>query len=254
MAATTRAATAAAVRASVRAANAAFNATDFDEFIKYNTLAGLAASLPDVEGASVEDYREAFEARAGQHQEITEISDIEVDGDEAKVTAASAFSHEGSDPNTLLISASRNELILEDGVWKFNGEYEWISPRIPDGVTIARLTADEYAWEFAADDFKDGDIAIEVRNAGQEQHMVDIRRAPADLDLAAWAKGDAPAEDVQPVIATPPIEPGETRVLTVTGAFKPGRYFLTCFIKAPDAPPDTYHLNLGMYAEFSVEQ
>jgi hypothetical protein len=56
-----------------------------------------------------------------------------------------------------------------------------------------------------------------------------------------------------PVGSTLPFEPGESRVVVLSGALKPGRYVMSCFVADADAADVTLHLGRGTFGEFRVE-
>jgi hypothetical protein len=240
-----------ALETRIREGIEAANNGDFDTWYEGSTEAGLRRTFPNNEDFSTEGVREQFAAFSGTHSEIVAIRDIVVDGDRGEATVENAFSFEGSDPDVRIISASRGVYVKEDGEWKFD-DYQWVSPRMPEGITKVPVTAREFEYEFDASDFRDGKIAMELENAGEQPHQVDIRRIPEDLDLEGWVDGSEFSLSIVPIGGTPPVDPGTTRTIVFTAPLSTGRYVMACFTADAD-DPDLSHLDRGMYAEFTVE-
>jgi ketosteroid isomerase-like protein len=240
-----------AIEKNIRDSIAGLNAGDFDAWSAGATDAGLKSVFPFTDGTS-EGYRTAFEGLVGTHYDIVSITNIEVDGDRATATASSAFSFQGSDPDVHIVNASRNHYIRVDGKWLYDS-YDNASPAVPDGVSVVRVTADEFSWGFDADAMKRGDIALQVDNVGKQSHQIDLRRIPDDLDLPGWVSGAEFSLAEIPVGGTLPFEPGESRVVVFSAPLKPGRYVMSCFIADADATDGTLHIARGMYSEFRVE-
>ncbi len=200
-----------AIEMNVRDSIAGLNAGDFEAWSAGATDAGLKLIFPFSDGTR-EGYRTAFEGLEGTHYDIVSITDIEVDGNRATATASSAFSFQGSDPDVHIVNASRNHYIKIDGKWLYDS-YDNASPAVPDGVSVVRVTADEFSWAFDAEAMKRGDIALQVDNVGDQSHQIDLRRVPDDLDLPSWVIGAEFSLAEIPIGGTLPFEPGESRVV-----------------------------------------
>lgn len=239
-----------AVEQAIRDSIDAYNDGDFDRWADGATDAGLRAIFPFTDGSRA-SIRAAFESTRGTRYEIVSIVDIEVTGDRAAATTATAFSFEGSDPDVHIVNASRGHYVKVDGAWKFDS-YENASPGVPDGVAIVPVKADEFSWAFDAEAMKDGEIAMLVENVGEQPHQIDLRRIPDDLELEAWVRGETSVADV-PIGSTLQFEAGESRMVVFSAPLKPGRYVMACFVADAEATDGSLHIDRGMYSDFRVE-
>jgi hypothetical protein len=243
----------------------------------------------DAPDKSPEGLRAAFETfqeeRKDTRTEVVEVIDIETDGDKGSFVVTTTLSFPGNDPRSMMVSAERFDIVWVDERWKADMS-EYVSPEIPDGVTTIDLEAKEYEFSFDETKTASGRIAFVLENTGTQDHQVDIQRVPADLDLARWFRGEVEGESEAGIGGTVPIEPGVTRNIVFSGPLPAGRYVMMCFISEPaadtgegnatpapeptatgeetpeeepagtdgeDASEEVFHLEKGMWREFTVE-
>jgi ketosteroid isomerase-like protein len=248
----------ASIEAVIRENFTAVAAGDFDAIYEHSTEASLREAYPDAGERTREGYRAAFEAiaakRSGVRQPLHAVHGILTEGDRASAVVETWLEYEGSDPASQMIAAGRWRFAREDGRWKIDGGFDWVSPRVPEGAAVIEVEAAEFAWSLDRGAIADGNMALSVRNAGEQVHQLTLQRVPADLDIAGWIGGtvEAPRDGFSEVGASVPLEPGESREVTFTAPLAAGRYVMLCFIEdTADAVP-RLHAEKGMWAEFTV--
>jgi ketosteroid isomerase-like protein len=236
---------------------AAVEARDFDKVYDQSTSEALAENYPDVTDRSREGYRREFERiaadRGDTRQPFHDLYDITVEGDHGAATVETWLEYDGSDPASQMIAAGRWQFRNSGGEWKIDQGFAWTSPRIRDGVPVVDVDASEFAFALDAAQIRSGNIALRMRNAGEQVHQLTLQRVPADLSIEAWIRGfDEPSGEVSEIGGSVPLDPGESRNLTFTAPLAPGRYVMLCFITDTNDAVQSLHTEKGMWAEFVV--
>jgi len=226
------------VQATLEAVVDAWNAEDVDAVLVHFTNAGLlssfgastreeaAATLPEVMGATI----------------VLGELEINVDGDASTAEAKQWAIGATLDPRLL-------SLTKEGDAWLIDNE-EKFPAEIPEGTTSVDLKALEYEFTFDESAITSGNLAFAVENTGAEEHIVDLFRVPADMDIDQALRSDEEATGIESIGATPPIEPGGESTMVFTGPLPAGRYALLCFVEAADGEE---HALKGMWGDFTIE-
>jgi len=229
----------AAVEAQIRAITEAWNGKDVDGLLALVTDNFLAEEL---EGATREQARDQLPEFIGDPpEEIIEISDIEVTGDTA---AAIRDAKEGK-----LLTRSRGNFVREGDEWKLDSVDD-LAAEIPEGTTAVDLRTLEYKFNFDEAAITDGNIAFNVSNIGGEQHVIDLAKIPADLDIEQALRSEEEPPGIEEAGNIEPLEPGSETTMVFAEPLAPGRYAMICFVEAADGEP---HYLKGMWAEFTIE-
>ena len=236
-----------AVGETVRSAVASYNAKD---------VAGFLGALTDKAvqeqyGAPREQAAAAVSKSIGDPPiEVRRLSNTNVSG----TTATIDFEHTSGK----VVVVEQVAMVKDGDQWRIDG-FNNQPVQIPGGTKAIGVEASEFAFKLDGD-VKDGDIALAVRNVGQQEHELVLARIADSVPLEslvmeiAQAGNDAskaPAA-VQEIVAFGSYKPGESGNIVFAKALDPGRYGLFCFFPDVNDPEQTPHALKGMYAEFSV--
>ncbi|MBM3933170.1 MAG: hypothetical protein FJ319_02535 [SAR202 cluster bacterium] len=151
------------------------------------------------------------------------------------------------------VQLTRESLLLEDGVWKFNGSEDMPAP-VPAGVTPLNVEIGEFYFSFSDAGAQRGPVAFRARNPGLQPHELVLVKlsddAPALLELVQ-SDEEPPAEQVQFLGFTFAM-PGEEGSMVFLNSLEAARYGMVCFISDQNDPNGTPHALKGMIAEFEV--
>jgi hypothetical protein len=177
------------------------------------------------------------------------VSEIEVDGDEAKASGSFQSEAPGFDSTPVLV------LVKEDDAWKVNS-LEMGEAEEPEGATTVEMTLDEFSFEFDETDITSGStIFLEVENAGEQpHHVVFIKLEGVTFEEALAADGEI--EGVTDLGFAGNFAPGDSGSIAVNEPLQPGNYVFACFL--PDVSVENpeeqqLHVELGMFKEFTVQ-
>ncbi len=172
------------------------------------------------------------------------LDDVEIDGDNAKVSIGTDIGPFGVD-------------FIKDGEeWKADGLFV-PSDEVAEGTDVVDLDMKEFAFEFDADSeaLKSGDFAFHATNTGEQVHEVVLVQLPAEGTIEELLADDSFEPD--PIFVKFGYGPDEESDIALPEPLEAGRYALVCFL--PDtsegvSPEEaTPHAFLGMTAEFTVE-
>jgi hypothetical protein len=235
----------AAIETTARAANAARESNDCAAWKALMTDKGyqeITASIKDKSPAGI-----AAICKLAGTDDFKSVSDVVVDGDTARATETLARRYDEKDLPIYLLYAQRERFRRVDGVWKYDAAPEDISPAVPAGTKLVHVSVKEFSFDFDAAEMKGGAFAIALENVGKQKHALEIRRIPADLDIAKWLKDDTIVDETT-IGGSPAVEPGQTYNLVFTSALSPGRYVMLSWVF--DAAEEL-HLE-EMHGEFTV--
>lgn len=237
----------AAVETAVRAANTAREANDCPAWKALMTDKGYQEITADIKDKSVEGI--AAICKAAGTDDFKGVSEITVDGETATAAETLARRFDETDLPVYLLYAQREHLRKVDGAWKFDAAPEDVSPAVPEGTKLVRVGVKEFAFNFDAAELKGGAFAIALKNTGKQTHALEIRKIPADLDVAAWLKDESGAAIGETFIGgSPAVKPGDTYNMVFTSALPPGRYVMLSWVY-DDA--EVLHLE-EFHGEFTV--
>jgi hypothetical protein len=156
-----------------------------------------------------------------------------------------------------VVVLERVTLIKDRGGWKLDS-FEDQPLDIPSTVTPVSIQMGEFSFVVDASGVQDGNIALTVRNGGQQDHETVVARIEeaAKLEdlvsaIAKSPEGDTPA-GVDEIVAFGAYEPGESGNVIFAEPLHPGRYGIFCFFPDVNDPEHTPHALKGMFAEFRV--
>jgi hypothetical protein len=183
--------------------------------------------------------------------ELRRLSNARVDGGNATVD----FEHTAGK----VVVLEQVSLIKEGDEWKIDA-FKNLPVEIPNGVTAVNVEATDFAFRFDSEEIKDGEIALDVKNTGQQEHEVVLARitagVPIEQIVAAIAEAGKQSQStpagVEEVIAFSAYKPDESGNIVLANPLVPGRYGMFCFFPDVNDPEQTPHALKGMYAEFSV--
>jgi hypothetical protein len=232
-----------AVQQTIRDAIAAYGRQDMEAFLSYWTDAGLESEFQ----ASRDELRavgaEFFE---GPELSLGDISDTEVDGDEATSEAELIFA--------MVIQPNRFTLIREGSAWKIDN-LEEMRASIPSDTTRIDVELDEFSFAFDTADTASGNIAFETENSGQQLHEMVIFKLPAGFGLQQFLQAD-PSAPLPPGLEIigfgGPWEPGEDGTVVFTQPLASGDYAMVCFLPDENDAEETPHVAKGMAVQFNV--
>ena len=224
-----------AIEAVVRAQTNANNNKDVDGF-----MAAFADSYYDDLGVSRDDARSLVATFIGVPQvEITNISAIEVSGDDA---TAQVDSNEG-----VFLSSEKYSFAREVGRWRIAKIEEL--PVQADTANAVDMDLVEYSFLFDESAAQDGDVVFYVANSGAQPHEIELMKLPDGVNAQDLRdREDVPA-GVQTLGLFGPLDPGESRVLALASKLDAGRYALVCYLSDPSGQS---HAALGMVKDLTV--
>ena len=236
----------AAVETTVRRAVTAYNEADVNAFLALHTDAAIESEYglpPDLAQPRISEI-------IGQPPiEIRNLANTSVMGDKATVD------FERTHGKVLVLE--RVSLIKSGGNWKLDG-FEDRPLDIPRAATPVIIEMSEFEFAIASQDLRDGNIALAIGNAGQQDHEAVVARIDEDMNLeelvpaiADTADGETPA-GVEEIVAFGAYEPGETANVVFAEPLEPGRYAVLCFFPDVNDPEHTPHALKGMFAEFTI--
>ena len=235
------------IEQTVRSLVASYNAKDVDGFLGKLT----DKVVQEQYGVPREQATASVAKSIGEPSiEIRRLSNTHVSG----TTATIDFEHTSGK----VVVVEQVSMAKEGDQWKIDG-FKNQPVEIPGGTTTIGVEATEFAFKLDGD-VKDGDIALAVHNAGQQEHELVLARIAdgvplENLVMAIAQAGNQAAnapEAVQEIVAFGGYKPGESGNIVFAKPLDPGRYGLFCFFPDVNDPEQTPHALKGMYAEFSV--
>lgn len=235
-----------AVESTVRRAVSAYNEADVEAFLALHTDQAIESEY----GLPRDLAKPHITEIIGQPPiEVRSLTNTNVKGNSATVD------FERTQGKVLVLE--RVSLIKTGGEWKLDG-FEDLPLDIPPNATPVVIEMSEFAFLIESDGLSDGNIALAIGNAGQQDHEAVVARIDDNLNLnelvpaiADSTDGETPA-GVEEIVAFRAYEPGETANVIFAEPLEPGRYAVMCFFPDVNDPEHTPHALKGMFAEFTV--
>jgi hypothetical protein len=239
---------AAAVEATMDQVSAALDAGDVEAFVASWTDAGLEQVFSETTAT--------FATQTGYYVEAIQWSlgpttDTVVTGTSATTVAPLFFR---------LVGAPRRFSLVNDGVtWRIDGAD--LTTADTGDATVVDVTFDGVPASLTVSEVPDGDIALNVHNATQVVHEVNIITVPVSRDMTAFfehpelepplPEGRSMPEGMDFIGGIHRIAAGATVTVLLQRALPPGRYVLFC--NAGDEAGDE-HSRAGEFFDFTVSQ
>jgi hypothetical protein len=234
----------AGVTATVRAAVDAYNRRDFGAFISYWTDKGFMEEIEFTKAEAATD-EEFF----GDQIVLRAVRDITATSTGATAIVELEFG--------LGVEANKFTFILVDGRWRIDGSTA-ASAAIPPGTNLVDMKLQEYAFVYDKNAVVGGNIAFKAQNVGREDHEIVVVKVDASLAAADFLETIMSEGEGEEEGGPPPFEdfgflgvfkPGDSGTAAFSRTLGAGKYFLVCFLEAPDGLP---HIAKGMISEFTV--
>ncbi|HEV8574515.1 MAG TPA: hypothetical protein VGR43_07380 [Dehalococcoidia bacterium] len=234
------------VRDTVRRAVDAYNAKDINAYLGLLT----DSAIQDEYGLPRATAAPAIAAFIGEPPvEVRDLSNALVSGSTATVD----FEH--TEGKRLVLE--RVTLTKAGEEWKLDG-FEALPIAIPSSATTVAVEASEFAFTVDDAGIDDGEVALEIRNVGRQDHQVIVARLDPDASLESLVLAIAAAppnttpEGVSEIVAFNTYKPGESGNIVFAEPLQAGRYGLFCFFPDVTDAEMTPHALKGMYAELTV--
>lgn len=217
------------------------DADDVAYFVEHITAAGVTYfgyETPETCGESAQDC-------IGDPTPVNSVSDTTINGDDASTLA-------DTENGTIKVVLKQ-----EDDIWKLNG-YAFIA-EIPDGTKTVSVSAVDYGYDWDKGGLTAGEpIAFEMKNDGQESHMIVFAAVEDDFDPQVMIDSfpdlgpdDNPAGVTEFLDGFAASTPGETGSALFADGLEAGKYTFMCFVTTLEGED---HVALGMYSEFEVAE
>jgi hypothetical protein len=229
-----------AVQASFRAAIEAYNRKS-PAFFSFFTDAGIMSTFGFSRAEALEIGSDFFEGPPLVVRSFNVVSA----GSQPVTDAEIVFG--------AVIDRLRFHWVLEGGIWKVNAQDD-LPEIIPSGTRTVEVRGQEFAFVYDRSAFSTGNVAIDFRNVGRQEHELILVKIERPESLQAILQSSGPDDEGPPPgiidIGGVFAEPGERTSMVFTQSLAAGRYGMLCFI--PDPASDTPHAFLGMISEFTV--